>query len=597
MFKRLVLSACLAVPGLIFGGVTQAQTSATIKRTAARMVPAAPVILSRSDADLFAATLAGRFAQGTDNPVLAAQAWTRAFMRRPTDGDLFARAIAANLQAGDVASAVRITKLANPSIRNEEAALVLAVDGFAQGRYSDVTRVLAGRNFQPSQRVFADHLAAYALLGQGKRDEAVELTARANGISALDKAALMSRAIILDNAGRGPEAAILFQSALDQNVTWPIGVRAFGDWLVANNRKPDAVAMYQRLVKAGGLEASGFAASLAKFQSAVESPAAPKDLRAQAAAGLVTITQSLVAEGRGGAPLAMFNLVAYLDPRSDGAAVALANQLIAETRGDLAKPILTRIAPTSPDYLAARSELVWHVFGEDQGGAVSLARQTVRAQPDSLAATRLMADVLAANREDREAESLYSMLIDKGKAAGQTNEEAWPLYFGRGGSRERLGNWPEARADLRFAKAAAPNQPNVLNYLGYALADRGEDIDEAMRMLRTAVRLRPRSGSILDSLGWALFRAGRYEEAVATLENAASMAPTLAEITDHLGDAYWRTGRVEEARMEWERTLRLNASSSQKEAIAIKLREGLPADPAIAARRALAAQTGTTIQR
>lgn len=594
MFKtQIVLVSTLAIL-VTSAGPTQAQSQPRRQQT--RPTVAAPVVLGRSDADLYAATLAGRFAQGTDNPVLAAQAWSRAFMRRPTDSDLFERAIEANLQAGDVANAVRLAKVAAPSLRTDEASLALGVDAFAQGRYAEVTRVLAGRTFQPSQRIFADHLAAYALLAQNKDDEAVQMTSRASGVPVLDKATLMSRAMVLDGAGRGSEAGILFQSALNSNVAWPIGVRFYGDWLVRNGRKNDAVTMYQRLVKAGGLEASGFASALANVQGRGTPPSKP-DLRATAAAGLVTIAQSLASEGRGGAPTMLFNLIAHLDPRSDGAAIALANQLITESRGDLARPLLLRIATSSPYYLSARTELVWLVFKGDQSGAVSLARETLSAAPNDIAATRLLADVLAANREDRDAEALYSALIDKSKAAGQSNEEAWPLYFGRGGTRERQGNWTGALADLRFAKAAAPNQANVLNYLGYALADRGENVDEALVMLRTAVRLRPRSGSILDSLGWALFRAGRFEEAVATLESAAAMSASLAEISDHLGDAYWRSGREDEARMEWKRTLRLDTTDQQKQSIALKLRNGLPADATSAARRALASQTGTTTPR
>jgi Flp pilus assembly protein TadD len=486
--------------------------------------------------------------------------------------------------------------MAAPALRNEEAALVLAVDAFAQGRFVEVSRALAGRNYQPSQRIFADHLAAYGLLGQNKSNEAIDLALRVTGIPVLDKATLMSRAMILNGAGRGSEAAILFQSALDTNVAWPVGVRAYGDWLLANNRKADAVAMYQRLVRAGGIEAGGFAASLSMVQSGQLSRS-NQDLRAIAAAGLVTIAQSLAADGRGGTPVTLFNLIAYLDPRSDAVAIVLADQLISESRSSLAKPILMRIRPSSPDYLAARTELVWLVFSDDQAAAVALARETLRLLPNNVAASRLLADVLAANRDDQEAEALYSILIDKSIAADQDESESWPLYFGRGGARERQGNWVGALSDLRFAKTAAPNQPSVLNYLGYAMADRGENIDEALAMLRTAVRLRPRSGSILDSLGWALFRAGRYEEAVSTLEAASSMSPALAEITDHLGDAYWRTGREDEARMEWTRTLRLETTAKQRESVAAKLRDGLPPETAGATSLTITAQPSATTQR
>jgi Flp pilus assembly protein TadD len=591
--KASIISAFLTC--FVITDMAQAQTPT--RRAQARPVAAAPVILNRSsDADLYAATLAGRFAQGTDNQVLAAQAWSRAYVRRPTDRDLFEKAVSACLLSGDVSTAVRLSKLAPPSLHNEYAALALAAEAFAQGRFGDVTRVLADHSFQPSQRVFADHLAAYALLGQNKRTEAVEKASRATGIPALDKATLMSRAMVLDLAGRGNEADILFQSALNTNGLWPMGVRYYGDWLILQDRRADAVSMYQRLVQAGGLEASGFAASLAQAQ-ANRTPPPKLDVRATAASGLVTIAQSLAAEGRGGAPIALFHLITHLDSRSDGASVALANQLVAESRGDIAQPLLLRVPTSSPDYLSARRELVWLVFDEDQNKAVSLAREALAAQPGDSARQRLLADILAANRNDVEAERLYSDLIEKSKTTGQANEEVWPLYFGRGGTRERLNNWAGALSDLRFAKAAAPNQASVLNYLGYAMADRGENIDEALVMLRTAVRLRPRSGSIMDSLGWALYKAGRYEEAVATLETAASMAPAVSEITEHLGDAYWRTGREDEARMEWARVLRLETTPLQKQNVTIKLRDGLPVDPANAARRALAAQTGATARQ
>lgn len=566
------------------------------RQTSARPVRATPVTLVRPDTDLFSATLAGRYAQSTDNPSLAAQAWSRAFLRRPSNVELFTRALSASLQAGDVGQAVRLAKTIAPNLRTEDGALVLAFDAFAQGRYADVTRSLAGRTFQPSQQILADHLNAYALLAQNKAEEAVNLSSRSTGIGVLDKASLMSRAIILDKAGRSDEAAILFQSAVDAGVRWPVGVRAYGDFLARTGKKADAITLYQRVARAGGSDVGGFQVASAQLETQTATRRG-LDAKSAASAGLLTIAKSLASDGRGGPPLAMFNLLIYLDPNSDPARLALADQLIADKKDAQAGVILRRIAPTSTDYLSARTELIWSVFESNQSEAVALARQTVAAVPDVPFASRLLADVLSANRNDSEAEAIYTKLIDEAKAQNQPNEIMWPLYFGRGGARERQDKWALALADLRIAKTAAPNQPNVLNYLGYALADRGESIDEALVMLRAAVRLRPRSGSILDSLGWALYKSGRYEEAVATLETASSMEGGLAEISEHLGDAYWRSGREDEARIEWARALRLETTQKQKDAIAVKLRDGLPPDPNASARRAVAAQSSTSPQR
>jgi tetratricopeptide (TPR) repeat protein len=586
------VSLAISLVALFGGHAAYAQNRPTTRMTAARPAPAAPVTLVRPETDLFSATLAGRYAQGTDNAALAAQAWSRAFMRRPGDVELFSKALTANLQIGDVANAIRLSKALAPSLRTDDAVLVLSVDAFTNERYGEVSRLLSGRSFQPSQRVLADHLNSYALLGQGKNDDGVNASSRSSGLGPIDKAALMSRAIIHDQAGRSEEAEILFQSAIDGGVRWPVGVRAYGDLLLRSGKKSQAIGLYQRVARAGGNEAGGFLVAKARAEADL-TPRKPA-LRAAASAGMISLAQSLAGEGRGGPPLATLNLFATLDPSSDGARLAVADQLVGENKNALALPILRQIGPTSLDYMAARNELVWAVFETNKSEAVALARETVAALPNQAAAMRLLADVLAANRNDQEAEGLYTRLIDSGKASGETNEVLWPLYFGRGGARERLGNWPAARDDLRLAKTAAPNQPSVLNYLGYALADRGESIEEALTLLRAAVRLRPRSGSILDSLGWAQFKAGRYEEAVATLEKASSLEGNLAEISEHLGDAYWRTGRQDEARIEWARTLRLETTPSQREAVSRKLQVGLPADPNAAAARAVAVQSGVS---
>jgi tetratricopeptide (TPR) repeat protein len=538
-------------------------------------VPAAPVTLVRSDADLFAATLAGRYAQGVSDPALAAQAWSLAFARQPNDGDILARAIEANLQAGLTSKAVILARSAAASILTDDAALVLGVDALTHGHYRNVASILNARSFPPSKRIIADHVRAYALLGEGKSAQAVELTSQVTGIRAVDKSALVSRALILDAAGRREEAGLLFQSAVDANVTTHLATRAHADWLLNTGRIDDARALYNRLILAGGPDTRVFVAAL----DAIDTTPKPIDyrvLQSRAAIGLAALVQSLSAEGRIAPSASFLSLVSRADPRSDAIRFALGSRWIDEGKADLARSILSQLPSTSPDYLAARTELVWLEFDGDKARAVALARETYTTMPGSSAAKRLLADILAGNRQDQEAETLYTSLIDQGVRAGRTAAHMWPLYFGRGGARERQGKWESGLSDLRQAQAAAPNQPSVLNYLGYALADRGENVTEAISLLQTAVRLRPQSASILDSLGWAQFKAGRFEEAVSSLERAAGMDSTIPEISDHLGDAYWRTGRLEEAKLEWQRALRLPMEDSVREGLARKIRDGLP---------------------
>ncbi len=170
-----------------------------------------------------------------------------------------------------------------------------------------------------------------------------------------------------------------------------------------------------------------------------------------------------------------------------------------------------------------------------------------------------------------------------GKALAVAGPDAgWGLYFLRGSMRERAGDWPGAETDLREALKRSPDEPIVLNYLGYSLLDRAGRRDEAVALIERAASLRPGDGGVVDSLGWSQFRRGQFAEAVTTLERAAELEPGDATVTEHLGDAYWRVGRRIDARFRWRAALDLGPTAQQKTALAAKLDYGLDAALALA---------------
>lgn len=566
----------------------KAGASTTAKPAALK--PVAPVLLQRSESDVFAATLAGRYAQGINNPTLAAQAWSGAFFRRTSDLELYHRASAANLEIGNLEMVARMAKMVAPGQRPPKAVLTLAIEALGQGRYQDTIRLLDGQKFSPSLSQFASHLRAYALFGQGQSQKAIELAAQPTGMAELDEAALMSRAILLVRAKRLQEAVALFERARTLGQESPAGLRFYSQLLLTTGEKDKAEALLAPLAGRSSVKASSFDAALANLRSGEPAHVA---LNAQdfVAIGMLTLVEAMADSRPPTETSDLLFLLAYFNPRSHEVAAALGQHLATHGYDELAEPYLQRVSADSPDYVAARTELAWLIYARDPNRALKEARSLATNYPKSFAAMTLLADMLAANRLDSEAEATYHQLIQWAEQAKWSPVEIWSLYFGRGGARERLGRWPEALADLRLAKAAAPNQPNVLNYLGYALADRGENLDEAVIMLRNAMRLRPGSGAILDSYGWALFKSGRLEEAATILERAAGLAPNLAEVADHLGDVYWHTGRPEEARLEWQRALSLNPTEEQTKALETKLANGLPPDPNRAADAAILAQT------
>ena len=145
---------------------------------------------------------------------------------------------------------------------------------------------------------------------------------------------------------------------------------------------------------------------------------------------------------------------------------------------------------------------------------------------------------------------------------------------------ERLNRWPEAEADFQRVLQYQPDDADTLNYLGYTWVDRGENLVEALDMIRQAVALEPRSGAITDSLGWAYYKLGRYEEAKTELEKAVVMSPYSATIIDHLGDVYWRLGRKREATYQWMRALEYDPTEEEIVSIQAKLDAGPNAVPA-----------------
>ncbi|RME64676.1 MAG: tetratricopeptide repeat protein [Alphaproteobacteria bacterium] len=193
-------------------------------------------------------------------------------------------------------------------------------------------------------------------------------------------------------------------------------------------------------------------------------------------------------------------------------------------------------------------------------------------EPDFLDAEIAFADVLRRLEHYKESATHYDRAIALAEAGGDAD---WTLYYGRGICHERLGDWDKAEADFRRALAIEPDEPYVLNYLGYSLLDRGLASAEAQAMIERAVAQRPDDGFIVDSLGWAHYLAGRYDEAVEILEKAVALQPADPTINDHLGDAYWKAGRTLEARFKWRHALQLDPEPAQEARIREKIDLGL----------------------
>ncbi len=214
--------------------------------------------------------------------------------------------------------------------------------------------------------------------------------------------------------------------------------------------------------------------------------------------------------------------------------------------------------------------------------AIAVVTAHLEENPESEDALATLGD-LYRNREDFEnALSYYERAI---ALKGEVTNEDWFLLFARGIAYERLGMWQEAEADFLKTLEFRPNEPDVLNYLGYSWIDQGINLIEGREMIERAVAQRPNNGFIVDSLGWAQYLVGDYEAAAKTLEKAVYLEPGDATLNDHLGDAYWKIGREREARFQWQHALGLGPAPDQVEKITAKIEYGLVLAEALEARK------------
>lgn len=226
---------------------------------------------------------------------------------------------------------------------------------------------------------------------------------------------------------------------------------------------------------------------------------------------------------------------------------------------------------------------------EKSDEAITVLRTMLATHPKDADAADTLGSILRMKKRWQESVDVFDAAI---KAIPNWEQKHWTLFFGRAIGYERTKQWPKAEADFKTALDLIPPKPRtprekaeraqVMNYLAYSWVDMHMNIDKSFEMLREAVALTPDDGAIVDSLGWAFYRLGKYDDAVRELERAILLRSGDSTINDHLGDAYWRVGRKREARYKWSQALGLKPEPDEKIAIEKKLENGLEDVPSAA---------------
>ncbi|MEM9011614.1 MAG: tetratricopeptide repeat protein [Pseudomonadota bacterium] len=280
-----------------------------------------------------------------------------------------------------------------------------------------------------------------------------------------------------------------------------------------------------------------------------------------------------VSDRPGRESLVHVRLATYLHP-GFGEALILAAELLEDRRQyDLAILAYAGVPQSSPLFLSAeRGRAIALRLDDRADEAIGVLTGLTRNFPDDWLVHYNLGDALRQEERFAEAVAAYT---DAVRGLGTPTSRHWPLFYSRAISYERQGIWEPAEADFRRALELEEDQPLVLNYLGYSLVERREKLDEALEMIERAVAQRDEDGFIRDSLGWVLYRLGRFEEAVEPMERAVKLEPTDPVINDHLGDVYWKVGREREAVFQWSRALSFDPEEEDAERIRRKLEVGL----------------------
>jgi len=267
-------------------------------------------------------------------------------------------------------------------------------------------------------------------------------------------------------------------------------------------------------------------------------------------------------------------LAVYIKPDLTEAAVSLADGYSELQQFARANEIYAKVPATS--FLFSKAQLHIAVNEERMGKlkeALGFLDNMIKKSPEAADALVTKGDLLRIHNRYAEAVDAYSKAL---KHVPELNSSYWPIFFARGSCYEREGKWPEAEQDMLQALELKPDQPDVLNYLGFGWLERGMNVEQAREMIAKAVKARPDDAQIVDSMGWLLYVEGDYQKSMPYLEKAVELLPGDPTVNDHLGDVYWRLGRKNEARFQWERSLTFSPEAKLVESIHKKLKQGLP---------------------
>ena len=525
-----------------------------------------------AEGKLFGEYLAGSYANNIDDSDARSAYYSRAFARAEDDIALGRRAMTSALTAGDLDLARTLAIEINQKDKKEAMALMLLGEkAFRQGRHSQAQELFNPDTGDLTMGIAMGIMEGWSYVAANDMDKARETFRNLGGGAYFQNLADLQIAKAEALKGDVDAAKASFKIAEDNGQSAIETRLAKARFLHSIGENDLALEELEAFSKQNGTFESGpIAAYIAalKNSESIDGPLTPT----QEASRALTepAYQFFVANRAPDAGEVFLRLALSLDPRNDKNVLWLGDLLENTERSEEAMRLYQDVPESSYYIVSAKlAEANVHFSNKEDDKAIKVL-EAVNASHPSLVTREALGRARLIRENYAEALPIYEALVNS-MSEEELKENTQPLYF-RGICYEREKQWSKAEADFKRVLEIEPDNADALNYLGYTWVDRGENLTEAFEMIRKAVELEPNSGAITDSLGWAHYKLGQYQEAKKQLEDAVALSPSSATIIDHLGDVYWKLGRFREAGYQWERALEYDPTDEERANIKLKLK-------------------------
>ena len=522
---------------------------------------AAPEDLARAYVEARAASLSGQHQRSA--VLLAALADAD-----PNDTAVARKAVGEAIGVGDMRLALRLAPRVPQADLPVEGRLLLIADELRRRRSDRALHLLSGAKDEGNLEFLGPLIRAWDSAERGDLNTALAIFDQLPAKSLLAGYRDENRAFILLRFRRSAEAEPFARRAIGAAGGRESRLRlALADAFIAAGDRQRALAMVDGM----GTESGNARMRVISGRSTGQSIDSVSEAYSELLLGLAVDLNRL---NNKALPLGMAQVARYADPNNSAATVLLGLLLEANDRPADALDILRTVPDT--DALGSQARDVASRILTDQkrfAEAYAMAQAAVAEPGSGVSDWARLGDVLEEMKRYDAAADAYGRAVALASSQG-FKSDIWPLHLLRATALESAGRWPEAKQSLEAGLAASPEQPLILNFLGYAKLERGEDLDGAEAMIRKASALAPEDASITDSLGWALYKRGRLPDAIDTLQRAAAADPQQAEIHEHLGDVLFTAGRRYEARFAWRAAL-ITAEDDVVGRLKAKLETGL----------------------